>query len=84
MLTWSELSKKPAGGAAAPPDLLLQLRLGKSVLRGAALQEEIVNQVWSGDIAVIWITYSRVRVDGGNCALIADTGSFGCAGVAVG
>eukprot|EP00877_Chromochloris_zofingiensis_P001779 jgi/Chrzof1/11601/Cz06g01210.t1 len=45
MLQWSELKKPPQGGATAAPDLLLQLRLSKTNLRGAALQEEVVSQI---------------------------------------
>ena len=52
VLGWAELKRRPAGGAAAAPDLLLLLRLSKAQLRGAALQEEVVMQV--GGVGV-WV-----------------------------
>jgi nucleolar complex protein 2 len=45
MLQWSELKRTPTGGAAAAPDMLLLLRLSKTQLKMASLQEEVVNQV---------------------------------------
>jgi nucleolar complex protein 2 len=45
MLQWSELRRTPTGGAAAAPDMLLLLRLSKTQLKMASLQEEVVNQV---------------------------------------
>lgn len=45
MLGWAELKRRPAGAGGAPPDLLLLLRLSKTQLRSASLQEEVVNQV---------------------------------------
>jgi len=49
VLGWAELKRRPSGGAgAAAPDLLLLLRLSKSQLRSAPLQEEVVNQVGLG------------------------------------
>lgn len=48
MLQWSELRKAPTGGKAGTvPDMSLQLRVGKTVLRNAAFQEEVVQQVSS-------------------------------------
>ncbi|MEW5298161.1 MAG: hypothetical protein WDW36_001313 [Sanguina aurantia] len=45
MLQWSELRKAPTGGKAGTvPDMSLQLRVGKTVLRNAAFQEEVVQQ----------------------------------------
>ena len=48
MLHWSELKRKPVGGGGTAPDLLLLLRLSKVQLKGAPLQEEVVNQVRGG------------------------------------
>lgn len=48
VLGWAELKRRPAGGTAGAPDLLLLLRLSKTQLRSAALQEEVVNQVGGG------------------------------------
>lgn len=45
MLQWSELRRTPTGGAAAAPDMLLLLRLSKTQLKMASLQEEVVSQV---------------------------------------
>lgn len=48
MLHWSELKRTPTGGAGAAPDMLLLLRLSKTQLKMASLQEEVVNQVSIG------------------------------------
>lgn len=45
MLNWSELSKAPRGGAGQPPDMLLQLRISKTALKGTCFQQEVVLQV---------------------------------------
>jgi hypothetical protein len=47
MLQWAELKRPPKGGVGLPA-LALQLRVGKTVLRGAGSQEEVVQQVGPG------------------------------------
>ncbi len=46
MLRWSDLTKAPKGGGAAAraPNTDLQLRVGKTILRTPAFQEEIILQ----------------------------------------
>lgn len=44
VLNWAELSKKPAPGGELP-NLGLQLRVSKRLLRSAVLQEEVVASV---------------------------------------
>lgn len=50
MLQWSELKRTPSGGAGAPPDMLLLLRLSKTQLKMASLQEDVIHQVRAVDM----------------------------------
>ncbi|KAJ9520966.1 hypothetical protein QJQ45_022715 [Haematococcus lacustris] len=45
VLGWAELRKTPKGGAGGSVDLTLTLRAGKTALRNAAFQQEVVEQV---------------------------------------
>lgn len=48
VLQWGDLSRPPKPSPGQHPDLLLQLRAGKTQLRSAAFQEEVINQVRQG------------------------------------
>lgn len=73
MLGWTDLrhSNKGGGGGGGGlaagagsggcPDLSLQLKVGKVVLRSHAYQEEVVTQVWGG---VCWPSEQGFRVQG--------------------
>ncbi|GAB4817038.1 hypothetical protein N2152v2_004084 [Parachlorella kessleri] len=45
VLQWGDLSRPPKPAPGQQPDLLLQLRAGKTVLRSAPFQEEVIGQV---------------------------------------
>jgi nucleolar complex protein 2 len=49
VLQWGDLRKAPKPGAPQSPDVLLQLRAGKTILRSAQYQEEIISQVKPGE-----------------------------------